>query len=286
VRRALLVALGAAAALGLARPAAADVTVDFLGPARAISHSSSASRDTALPQLQIGPHRVLTGGADVALLSIAAGGVTWRLGFFGLLELESDGTTTSYLPFPQADIHYWRGHYGYSVAASLDDLARRWCDRCALEATLSARHESEHYTGPNDGGGATDYADRPIIGDFVMVDAAVRRPIGDVDLIARIQERVFLPGRSSYAQSPGADLDVRWRRWPRLHPFASAFAEWAQGTMGYPDTYLVRGMAGAIVPSGRGDLYLYLSADVGHRKGLAAYTEERTLGGGVRIAFW
>ncbi|MCB9559011.1 MAG: hypothetical protein H6709_21755 [Kofleriaceae bacterium] len=284
--RAAVVAVAVVAVVGAGATPARAGELTFLGPAREISHSSSASRDTALPALQLGPHRVLTGGAEAALAALPAGGVTWRLGFFGMLELESEGETTAWAPFPQADIRFWRGHYGYAVAASLDRLAARWCDGCAVEATLSARHESEHYTGANDGGPGTDYSDRPHVGNYLMLDVAARRPLGAVELTARVQYRQFLPGQSGWAEAPGADLIARWRRWPRLHPFGSAFGEYAFGTRGFPDAYRVRVLIGVMLPSPRGDLQLYVSGDVGHRQGLAVFTEERALGGGVRLAFW
>ena len=49
---------------------------------------------------------------------------------------------------------------------------------------------------------------------------------------------------------------------------------------------LTQCLAGAALPSRAGELHLFLSADVGHRRGLAVYTEERTLGAGIRISFF
>ncbi len=265
-----------------------DEASSFLGPARTISHASSASRDTGVLAMHILPHRVLTGGGEVALLALPAAGVTWRLGFFGMLELESAGETSgsTFVPWPAADIRFWRGHFGYQLAASLDALARRWCEGCALEAVLALRHESEHYTGSNSGGPGTDYSDVPHVGDFVMLDVAARRPWGALDGWVRVQHRGFLPGRSGWSQAPALELGTRWRRGQRIDLFASGFAEYAWGTRGFPDAYLARALAGVVLPSARGDLYVYLSADVGHREGLAVFTEERTLGAGVRLACW
>jgi hypothetical protein len=280
VTRGLVIVALLLIAPGVAR---ADVDLDFLGPARTISHSSSASRDTAVLGLHVAPHRVLSGGGEVGLASLRAAGVTWRLGFYGMLELESEGETqgSTFVPWPEADIRFWRGHFGYHVAASLDDV-----DGWTLEGVLSLRHESEHYTGSNSGGAGTDYSMVPHVGDFLMLDVAARRPIGSVDAWARLQHRFYLPGRSGWSHAPAVELGARWRVRPRLHPFVSTFAEHAWGTLGFPDAYLARGLAGVIVPSDRGDIYVYLSADVGHREGLAVFTEERSLGAGVRLAFW
>lgn len=277
-----------------ARASEADdpgVEVWFLGPAREISHSISASRDTALLRMLILPRPVLAGGGDIGVFALRAGGVTGRLGFFGMLELESDQQTKSFAGTPQGDIHFWRGLWGYSLAVSLDRLAERWLgDNSALEATLSFRHESEHYTGSNEGDDGTDYSDVPHIGNFCLPDVAVRWRVGPVDLIARYQHKIFMPDMF-YTHAPGADLVVRWHAWDYIHPFLSIFGEYLFGAdradVGHvPDAYLVRGLLGIIVPSAYGDLQIFLSADVGHRKGLAVFTEEATLGGGIQAAFF
>ena len=274
------------ALLLLAAAPASAAELDLLGPARAISHSSSASRDTFALSLLALPHRVLSGGGDFGVLSLSARGLTLRLGVQAMMELESEGEVTGFDGMPVADIHFWRGVWGYSAALSLDDLATRWLGaRGALEATFSLRHESEHYTGSNEGGDAIDYSDRPHVGNFAMLDLAARVPVGDVDLVARLQEKQFLGG-GGYRLGPGFDLHARWRRWPRLHPFASLFGELLVGRDRYPDDRLLRGLLGVILPSRAGDIYLFLSADVGNRKGLAVTTEERTLGLGVRFAFY
>jgi hypothetical protein len=260
-------------------------TLSFLGPSREISHSSSASRDTAVPGIVVLPHRVLSAGADFALVSVRGATMTARLGAFGMLELESEGETDRYVPFPQADIQFWRGLYGYAAAVAFDDLAERAFAHPygALEGTLTFRHESEHYTGSNHGDEGKDVSRVPQVGDFVMLDAAARVPAGAWTFTFRLQHKVFLPDRSSYRQGPGADAIVRWQPISRIHPFASVFGEVLTGDV---DAYLVRSLAGVVLPSSSGDLYVFLSADVGHRKGLAVLTEERTLGFGLRFAFW
>lgn len=297
-RRALSIAV-ALVALSLARstPVRAEegeghgLEVWFIGPAREISHSSSASRDTALLRMLLAPRPVLAGGGDFGLLALRASGLTWRLGFFGMLELESKETTKAFVGTPQGDINFWRGLWGYSIACSLDRLAETWLGSgSALEATLSFRHESEHYTGSNEGDAGTDYSDRPHIGNFLMPDLAVRWRVGAVSLTARYQHKIFLPD-GFYTHGPGGDLGVRWHLWKYLHPFLSVFGEYVFGAHDseigrVPDNYLVRGHLGVVVPSTYGDLYVFLSGDVGHRKGLAAFTEEATIGAGIQIAFF
>jgi hypothetical protein len=266
---------------------AASWEVDFLGPAREISHSSSASRDTAALGLVAAPHRILTGGGDFSVLQLRDQRLSLRLGVFAMMELESEGKSSGFDGMPMADSNFWRGLWGYSVAASLDDFAsRHFGPRGALEFTLNIRHESEHYSGSNDGGDGIDYSDRPQIGNFVMLDVAARVPLGRLDLIGRLQHKFFVTNAGGYSQGPGGDLIVRWRRWNHIHPFSSLFAEYLFGRKIYPDAYLVRNLTGFVVPSRAGDIYLFISADVGNRKGLAVFTEERTLGFGVRFAFF
>ena len=135
-------------ALSFAAPALADDSVDaeqvndvrfsWLGPSRAISLSSSASRDTAALGLVPLPRVILSGGGDFSLLAVESHTSSWRLGFHGMLELESKGEAEAgFLPFPTGDIHFWRGIYGYSLAVASDALAEEICSGCALEATLS-----------------------------------------------------------------------------------------------------------------------------------------------------
>ena len=259
------------------------LTVEALGPARAITHSSSAARDTFVLGIMAAPRPVLSGGGEFAVLSLSWETATLRLGGHGMLELESDGETRSVLPFPRGDTTFWRGVWGYSAALSLDAAGRRLCAGCALEVSLTARHESEHYTGGS--AEAERFEEVRIVGDFIMLDGAARWAAGDLELVSRLQHKQFIPGRSAYVVAPGADLHLRWRRFARLHPFTSLYGEYLVGGGGFPDAYQVRGLAGAIVPSAHGDLYLFVSADVGHRKGLAVLTEEASLGFGVRFAF-
>lgn len=267
------------------------VKIWSLGPARAISHSSSASRDTFVMAMHVVPRAILTAGAELGLFALRGAGMTWRLGFHGMFEIYSKEKTTSFAGYPISDIHFYRGVGGYSLAWSLDRLTQRWLGPgSALETTLTVRHESEHYTGSNEGGEGLDYGDFPYAGDFIMLDLAARWRLGKWDLLARLQHKFFFPGRSAYTHGPGADLHVRWRALRGLNPFVSIFAEYTRGARRagrprYPDAYLVRCLFGVIIPSPLGGIYLYLSGDVGHRKGLAAYTEEATFGLGFRIAF-
>jgi hypothetical protein len=263
------------------------VTLTFLGAAREISHSTSASRDTAVPTFLGAPHGVLTGGIEAAVLSLATDEWTLRTGIFAMLELEGQGDATTKIPlFGTTDIHFWRGVIGFQSALSLDGWAHRTLgEGGAFELTLSARHESEHQTASNTGGTSPDYSETRPVGNFLMLDAAARVRRGPVDVVARVQNKVFLPD-ASYRDGPGLDLHVRWRAWPRVHPFVSIFGEYEWGANGYPDAYLVRALAGAIVPSAAGEIQLFVSGDIGNRKGLPVFTREATIGYGVRLAFW
>jgi hypothetical protein len=184
---------------------------------------------------------------------------------------------------------------GNSLAVSFEDWAAALCEGCALEAAVSIRHESEHHTGSNSGDApGIDYSTTPHIGNFVMLDLAGRLPIGDFALALRLQGKFFLPAGGGYTFGPGLDLTVRYQRWASLQPFASFFYEYLFGSSEaditvpgrVPDARFFRNLTGVILPSRLGDLYLFLSADVGHRKGLMVFQREASLGLGARVAFF
>lgn len=261
---------------------------DFLGPAREISHSSSASRDTALVAAVFTPRLVRAAGGDFAVASYATEQHTWRLGVFGMLELFGEGESDRGLPFPSGDIGLWRGLFGYSLAWSFDDLARDLCGaRCALEATISFRHESEHYTASNDGTTERKYVDYPHIGDFVMPDVAWRMPLGDFDLTLRLQTKLWTSRHSQtpYRFGPGADVVLRWRLFERLHPFTSTFAEYYVAD-GAPNAYFIRNLTGVLIPSRYGDISVHFVSEIGHGKGFMVLREEASFGFGMRFSFF
>jgi hypothetical protein len=260
---------------------------DKFGFPRAIPFSRSASRDAPGFALAMAPRGMHTAAGEFGFVVYQGHGLTLRPGFYGLLELEGNQQTG--FGFWSQQIHFWRGAYSLQASLAFDDIGHRLCSRCALEFTLRARHESEHYTGVNSGGSAIDYSDRPLIGDAAVFDVATALWRGHWLLIIRALDDFFLPGRSSYSRGPGLDLHLRYAAWRRIHPFFSGYAEYLFGTergdRSYPDAYLVRGLLGIALPGSLGDLMVFVTGDVGHRKGLAAYAEEATLGFGVRLAF-
>jgi len=274
----------AATATASAGEEASTSRVGFLGPSRAIAHAYSASRDTPAMQWQLAPRVIRMGGGEFSLVQIGTRAGTVRVGFLGFLELEAEDEPAHYYPGP-GGTDFWRGHYGLFAGMSAPRLAARLCRGCELEGVVAVHHESEHVTGSSDGSATgTSYADVPIIGDYALPEVAVRVPRGRFAVTARLQDRIFIPGRSEYRNGPGADLIVEWSVRPRLQLFSSTFAEYLfAGDV--PDAYLVRNMTGVVLPSDLGRVFVYLSADVGHRKGIAVFTEERTAGFGVRVAY-
>lgn len=310
MKPAALVASGVLLAGAPAAHAADDAPekVEVLpGASQKISHSLSASRDTALLAYQLTPYSVLTAGGDVAVVGLDLGAISMRFGFFGMLELESDQPYdaeekgySAVLPFQ--DIRLWRGQNGFQIAVSYDEAGRRWFgERGLFEATLGFRHESEHYTGSTSGN-EPQYRDVPHIGDFVLQDFAARIPVGPVDLELRLQNKLFLPtdaGQANgdiraYSIGPGFDFIVRWRLNDWLHPFSSSFGEYLMGNQleydgrrwNVPDDYKLRNLTGVIFPGTIGDVQVFTSVEVGHGKGLKVYREELLWGGGIRLALF
>ena len=283
-------AIIAALAIVVVAPAPAQAERTWLGPARRVPRTWSASRDAPTLNLMIMPRDVRTAGAELAIATLRGPTRSWRFGFAGLLELESDGHTTGVgNAFPAArGALLWRGSYAYYAALSLDAIAARWCTGCALELSAQYRHESQHYTGSNRGDAGMDVSAEPYVGDDVIVDVAATTTRGAWQLSGRALAFAFLPGRSSYHGGPGLDAHLRWRGWGRTQPFLSGYVEhlWGAelGGRRFPDAYLARALAGVALHSELGDVMVYLAADVGHRKGIRGLTEEATLGLGVRLA--
>lgn len=272
-------------------------TVQVLaGASREINHAHSASRDTGAMALTLTPYSVLTAGADVALLKWKLNRVSLRLGFFGLIELESDRPFDGHTPdfIPRVNSAFWRPQGGYSVALAFDRWAQATLgQRAAFEIALSLRHESEHFTGSR-AGDPPKYGDVPHMGNFAMVDAAVRLPVRNLDVELRFQNKVWL-GTRAYSVGPGADVIVRWRRWEWLYPFSATFAEymfgrrtrWDDGRdVQVPDDYLIRNLTGVAFPGTVGEIQVFTSLEIGHGKGLNVYREEVRWGGGIRLAFY
>jgi hypothetical protein len=288
-------ALGAAACIAgwlgfSAHESQARADITFLDHGRQLPRTWSASRDAPVFALMIFPRDIRTAGGEFSLVGWRTDGYQLRVGFGGLLELESEGKTRSFdnLITHGSGAFLWRGSYQYQAALSLDSLARRACNRCWIETALTYRHESEHITASNSGGESRDQSDRPIVGDDFEVDAAFASYQGEFFLLGRLQFRFFIPDHSSYGAGTSADLHARFVHFPRLHPFISVYGEFWNGarTEGrqYPNAYLLRALGGVALPSALGDVMLFFSGDVGHRKGLMAYTREATLGLGARLA--
>lgn len=268
----------------------AHAEVTFLDHGRVIPRTWSASRDAPVFALMIFPRDIRTAGGEFSLAGWQGEGYGLRIGFAGLLELESEGETSSFdnLITQGSGAFLWRGSYQYQAALSLDALGQRLCETCSLEAALAYRHESEHITASNSGGVSPSYADRAIVGDDLEADVALAMYQGDFLLLARPQFRFFIPERSSYGVGPSLELHGRFVRFPRVHPFLSLYGEYWSGARSagreYPHAYLLRALTGVAFPSLLGDVMLFASGDVGHRKGLLAYEREATLGLGVRLA--
>jgi hypothetical protein len=287
---AALVAVGAA-------PAHADLE-PLPGQSRVIDTSLSASRDTFAIGYAITPYTVLTAGGDLAFVGWRRGAVELRVGFVGMLELQSErpiesGDLDTYLP--NAGL-LWRGRRGPVVSlASSSAGAAIGAD--VVEATLSQQHESAHFTGSRDGNEAR-YPDVVIVGDFVRLELAGRWRPGRWTLDARVEGTAFIPdagGHRFYDAGAATELIATWAARPRLHPFASLHVEgWigadtvdlpGYGPSDVPSWYTLRQLAGVAIPGARaGTIAIFASLEIGHGHGLLLYEEEVLLGGGVRFA--
>jgi hypothetical protein len=265
-------------------------SIRFLpGASRAISHAASASRDTAALGILALPRVVLTGGADFALFAIEGSGLTFRPGFFGMLELESGEDTEGYLPRPGEEVSLWRGLLGYSAAISFDRFAARAIGRGgALEGTVSYRFENEHFMRPNEGESVGAFASLPQVGELIMVDLALRAPFGRWEVETRVQHKFFIVVQGDkvapYQHAPGADVIVRFKAFSKVHFFSSTFAEFFIAGTPEGDAFFFRNLTGVTIPGRIGDLSIFAATDVGHGKGFLVDRRSASLGGGLRIA--
>jgi hypothetical protein len=255
--------------------------IQGFGPARAISRGDSASRDAPVLAFGFAPRGMRKAGGEFALLSLSRSALTLRLGFYGFLELEGEQAAVQHFPSPDG-IHFWRGQYGYTISIA---HTSKHCSGCVLEATLGAGHESEHYTGSNSGDAGTYYRDRPIIGNYLSADVATRLLLAEFEVGLRLGSRLFSPSESSYHVGPAAGAMARWLGPGWYNPFISVYAERLWGAHGFPDSYQLRNLTGVAFPTTFGELAVFAVAEIGHRRGLSAYTEERSIGAGVR-AVW
>ncbi|MGC4094515.1 MAG: hypothetical protein QM756_42695 [Polyangiaceae bacterium] len=281
-------------ALASALPASAQEAappVEWLSPAREISRGWSASRDTPAFELAIFPRPIQRAGADLALVTVRRPSFTLRSGFAGFIELTTEAETSGFHsgPWPGGGGPiYWRGSFGFFAALTPVEWGRRLCARCRTEATLTYRHESQHYTGSNAGDAGIDMSARPYVGDDFILDFGFAESVGEWYFAERAILLVFLPERSSYAGGLGVDLHARWLgpRWSQ--PFLSLYGEYLFGDdlhgRAFPDVYRLRALLGVALPSSMGDVSLFLSGDVGNRYGLEILTREATLGLGLRFA--
>jgi hypothetical protein len=260
------------------------------GNSREIARTASASRDVAASDFVFGPRVSAKGAMDLAFAAIRVGGLVLRPGIEGFLEIEYADTGSNGVPIPgqgKGPI-LWRGHYEFTLAVSAERLAHDWIGpRGALELTLTGGHESDHVTGGS-------FDDAPLPGDIVdggggnylMLDAALRRPLGDdLDVWVRVEDRVYLAGPIRHA--PGGEAGVIWHLAPHLEPVVSIFAEallvdHAQNQAN--DGGFLGILAGPSVPGKLGTLLPYIAFDVGNGKGLLINRREAVVTVGARVA--
>ncbi len=246
------------------------------GAARAVSRSSSASRDAPVFEYAYGPRAQASLGGEIGLFGARGRSVSFRLGGYAMIALENVNETQ---PFPR---EYWRGLVGLSGSLSLDALARATLGRSsAAEITLVLGHESSHRTDQPSPFDTLMFATRGQL-NFASLDAAARFPMGGWGVAEiRLTERLFVG--SIFTHAPSFDLDLRWRALTWLQPTAALFGEhFFAGEAVADDCYFARARLGAALPGRLGELMPFVSGDTGCGKGLLVTRRESHVGFGFR----
>lgn len=294
----LAAAIGATTAT-LARSARADTAFfpawseRLPGNAREISRTASASRDTPILEGAYGPASQSSVGMEFGTVRLHWGGLSVRLGVHFLVALENhDKGIFAGMPFVASQL--WRGLWGSSLAFTSTSLARQWFGpRGALEVTTLFGHETAHAdaefrdTHPR-------FADAPRRGDLVdggagnyfQHDLAVRlAPTTDLDLVLRVQDRIYVTGWMRHA--PGLDLALTWRLRPEIQPMLAVFAERLFVNPGENDAEnggFARVMLGVVLPGKLGLVTPFLSLDGGNGKGFLVNQREARGSFGLRYS--
>ena len=178
------------------------------GASRAINSGLSASRDATFPSWQYLPRETRTGGADFGFGAIYSKRTTLRLGFHGMLELESDNDHVEPYPGEDHSVNLWRGVFGFSTMFALDRLGEKTFGQGGnIEFGFSVRHESDHgyddlwfhIFGPPDVG---------FPADGVIAEGAMNRAgwvIAEVDLarLTAVRTAGQVQTLRHWAESPG-----------------------------------------------------------------------------------
>ncbi|MEP7120100.1 MAG: hypothetical protein ABJE95_04280 [Byssovorax sp.] len=297
-RTVLALALFAATAAS-ASPALADgsffpsFSERLPGNAREISRSSSASRDTPVLEGAYGPASQSSVGLEFGTVRLHWEGISVRLGVHFLVALENhDKGVFAGMPFVASQL--WRGLWGSSLAFTSRSLARQlFGPRGALEVTTLFGHETAHAdadfraTHPGFGGASRrgDIRDGGQ-GNYFQHDLAVRlAPSASLDLVLRVQDRIYVTGLMRHA--PGLDAALTWRMMPEIQPMIAIFAERLlvnPGENAAQNGGFARVMLGAVLPGKLGAVTPFLSLDGGNGKGYLVNQRELRGSFGLRYS--
>lgn len=272
------------------------------GAARALTRSSSASRQVAVTEYAYGPRAHASVGGEVGLLELRGQRTALRLGALGMFAVD-DGSSRSVLP--QTELY--RDLEGISAALALPRAGATLFGKGALlELGLVVVHEGAH--------AASGYAvpdpyrttDIPFGGGgwFLGPDVALRVGCGSrCTLVTRFQDRIFMNAlplavgqraasdvvadflAEGLVQAPGAELTLRWRLGDLVRPTLSVFGEELYShDSSAGNGVFARVMAGPALQGRAGELWPFVSFDAGNGPGLLINRREVRLAVGVRYA--
>jgi hypothetical protein len=235
----------------------------------------------------------VTFGTEFGIVRYRPGPVSLRLGLFTLFNLESRTKAKHFFPAPGGDSDLWRGILGYELSCSFDKLAHHLGERGGLELALGYYHESEHHSASNGvlpEGSPPDHPELrglPQMNNYAMLDGAVRTSWRKIELVSRLQGKLFLNGsatqREPFRFGVGGDLIIRARHFESVQPFWANFGE-VLGSPVQRDGNTWRSLLGVVFPGFFGELSVYLSLTVGAGKGMLIPVHDTDFGGGLKYS--
>jgi len=237
---------------------------------------------------------VSKGGIEFALTEFKNKLGIMRLSFMGIIELESNENGTPAFFDAEHNVALWRGHYGYGVSQTLDDLSPTLFDKPSqCELYIGWRHESDHFTGSEEGDHEPRFWQTPNIGDWFQFEEALRTPYKNIRNDIRLIQKYYIPveGNRAYNFSLAMDFILEYKPYKKFHPYSSTYVEYLNGNewevagidAGVPDAKYFYQHFGVSIKGKYLRLKLYTLISSGNGKGKLMFEKSGQWGWGISV---